>query len=396
MPRKIIFIGIQPEEVRNILTESPEPDKNILLRRDFADALPDLSNTGETSLVLTKTDYLRKAEERLTSREVVHEELPPRLLLTNAEFPELIGRSEQIREVYSRIGQVASTGSTVLIEGESGTGKELVARAIHSHSHRSHKPFIKVNCAALPETLIESELFGHVRGAFTGAFRDRKGRFAEAEGGTILLDEIGSMPLASQAKFLRVLQEREFERVGSSTTMESDVRVIATDNSDLAKAARDGAFRKDLYYRLSVFRIVVPPLRQRREEDVPLLAEHFLRRYSHLNRHVSQITQEAMEVMINYDWPGNVRQLENAIQYALIVESTYAIQPSSIPDRFNAPAPPVNGEFQSLRMSEKLKLYEKRLIQEALAQSKGKKKRAAQLLGVHPKNLSYLLHKHGL
>lgn len=317
------------------------------------------------------------------------------MLLTNAESPELVGLSGKICEVCHRIGQVAVTDSTVLIEGQSGTGKELVAKAIHFQSRRAHKPFMKVNCAALPNTLIESELFGHVRGAFTGAIQDRKGRFAQANGGTILLDEIGSMPLTSQSKFLRVLQEKEFEPVGSSTTVKIDVRVLATDNSDLAKAVHHGIFREDLYYRLNVFPIVVPPLREYKQ-DVPLLAEYFLRKYAPMNRKVSSISPEAIKVMVNYHWPGNVRQLENAIQYALIVETMNTIRRSSLPIQLNTPAPLTNPESQSLRLREKLNLYESQLIQEALTQSEGKKMQAAKLLGIHPKNFSYLLRKHAL
>jgi transcriptional regulator with GAF, ATPase, and Fis domain len=318
------------------------------------------------------------------------------LFLANAELPNLIGQSEKIREGCRRIGQVASTDTTVLIQGESGTGKELVAQAIHFHSRRSHKPFVKVNCAALPEALIESELFGHVRGAFTGAIRDRKGRFAGADGGTLLLDEIGSLPLASQAKLLRVLQEKEFEPVGSSTTVKVDVRSIASDNIDLAQAVHAGTFREDLYYRLNVFPIFVPPLRERRE-DVPLLAEHFLRKYAHLSKHdLCCISPEALQAMVDYDWPGNVRELENAIEHALIVEATDAIQLSSLPLHMNC-CPVLKSEgTDSLPLRERLRLAEKQMIVDALARSHGMKKKAAALLGIDPKNLSHLLRKHGL
>jgi transcriptional regulator with PAS, ATPase and Fis domain len=318
------------------------------------------------------------------------------LFLTNTGLPNLIGQSEKNREVCRRIGQVAPTDSTVLIQGESGTGKELVAQAIHFHSPRRHAPFIKVNCAALPEALFESELFGHLRGAFTGAVRDRKGRFAEADGGTILLDEIGSLPLASQAKLLRVLQEREFEPVGSSATMKVEVRVIASCNSNLKQAIASGAFREDLYYRLSVFPIVIPPLRERRE-DVPLLAEHFLRKYTQRgDRKVCRISPEALTVMAEHDWPGNVRELENAIEHALILEKTDSIQLSSLPTHLNNQASQKNEEAWSLPLRERLRLAEKQIIVDALARSNGIKKRGAELLGIHPKNLSHLLRKHRL
>jgi len=317
------------------------------------------------------------------------------LLPANAGLPNLIGQSEKIHDVCRRIGQVAPTESTVLIQGESGTGKELAAAAIHFHSRRADQPFIKVNCAALPESLIESELFGHVRGAFTGAIRDRKGRFAEADGGTILLDEIGSMPLASQAKLLRVLQEKEFEPVGASATIKIDVRVIASCNLDLATAVRAGIFREDLFYRLNVFSILLPPLRERKE-DLPLLAEHFIHQYAHLShRQIFGMTPEALQLMLAYHWPGNVRELENAIEHALIVEQTNTIQPASLPLPLNGHlTSPCQDEFLPLR--ERLRRCEKLAIEEALAQSRGLKCRAAQLLGIHPKNFSHLLHKHGL
>jgi len=318
------------------------------------------------------------------------------LFSTNAELPILIGQSEKIREVCRRLGQVAPTDATVLIQGESGTGKELVAQAIHFHSQRANKPFIKVNCAALPETLLESELFGYVRGAFTGAVRHRQGRFAQADGGTILLDEIGSLPLDSQAKLLRVLQEKEFEPVGSSITIKVDVRVMASDNVDLAKAVRSGAFREDLFYRLNVFPILIPPLRERRE-DVPLLAEHFLQKYSRLgNQPIYRISPEALQMMAEYDWPGNIRELENAIEHALIVEQTNTIQFCSLPLQLNSCPSRKAQPAASLSLRENLFRYEKLVIEEALARCLGVKKKAAQLLGIHPKNLSHLLRKHGL
>ena len=395
--KKILVIGRLPEDVKHILAQSLEASQTIVVRPNLAEALPDIFSNGDYSLVLTKPDSLRQGGN-LSALTNGREDSAARSLLTNVEFPELVGQSDPFRDVCRRIGQAASTDSTVLVDGESGTGKELVARAIHIHSQRAHKPFIKVNCAALAETLIESELFGHTRGAFTGAVRDRKGRFAEGKGGTILLDEVGSMPLGSQAKFLRVLQEGEFEPVGSSKTTKVDVRVIATNNFDLAKAVEEGTFREDLYYRLSVFPIVVPPLRER-VEDVPVLTEHFLRKYRHLNPRVRRISSEALGMLLDYKWPGNVRQLENAVQHGLIVETTNDLSASSLPITLNGAsgaAKPMDDDFESQTLREKLRLYEKQLIQEALAKSRGKKKTAAELLGVHPKNLSSLLNKHNL
>lgn len=317
------------------------------------------------------------------------------LFLTNVEPPNLIGQSEKIRDVCRHIGQVAPTGSTVLIQGESGTGKELVAQAIHCYSRRSDQPFIKINCAALPESLVESELFGHVRGAFTGAIGDRQGRFAQADGGTILLDEIGSMPLVSQAKLLRVLQEKEFVPVGSSTTQRVDARIIASCNVELNEAIHKGAFREDLFYRLNVFPIFMPPLREHLE-DLLLLVEYFIRKHSGLRkRQVFSISPEALEALAKYRWPGNVRELENAIEHALIVEVTKSIQLSSLPLLFNH-HPPKNETTGFLSLRERLHCCEKQAIQEALALSNGVKKKTAQLLGIHPKNLGHLLRKHGL
>lgn len=235
-------------------------------------------------------------------------------------FPMIIGQSEKIRDVCRLIGSVAKSNANVLIEGESGTGKEIIANAIHAHSHRCCGPFVKVNCAALTETLLESELFGHVRGAFTGAVRDRHGRFKQADGGTILLDEIGSMSPAGQAKLLRVLQEREFEPVGSSVTTSVDVRVLASTNTDLVKTVSDGEFREDLYYRLNVFSISLPSLRERKE-DIPLLGKYFVQQHAKtVRKDIGSIAPEALSLLLQYDWPGNVRELENAIEHAVIVE----------------------------------------------------------------------------
>ncbi|MGH8658875.1 MAG: sigma-54 interaction domain-containing protein [Gammaproteobacteria bacterium] len=241
------------------------------------------------------------------------------------DFPCIVGESEKTRQVCRLIGSVAKTDATVLIQGESGTGKEIVANAIHTHSLRCSGPFVKVNCTALTETLLESELFGHVRGAFTGAIRNRRGRFKQADGGTILLDEIGSMPLSGQAKLLRVLQEHEFEPVGSSVTVPVDVRVLAATNVDLAKGVATGTFREDLYYRLNVFCIPLPPLRERKE-DISLLAQHFLRQYRlAIGKAIRAIAPETFALLIEYDWPGNVRQLENAVEHAVIVEKARSL-----------------------------------------------------------------------
>ena len=305
------------------------------------------------------------------------------------DFPSIIGRSDKIHHVCRLIGSVAKSDATVLLQGESGTGKEIVANAIHAHSRRGRGPFVKVNCAALTESLLESELFGHVKGAFTGAIRDRRGRFKQADRGTILLDEIGSMPLSGQATLLRVLQEREFESVGSSTTTSVDVRVIAATNADLAKAVVDGTFRADLYYRLNVFGISLPPLRER-PEDVALLAQHFLRRYTQtIGKRIRAIAPDTLAALRDHDWPGNVRELENAIEHAVIVEKEAVIHPGSLPMNIaNARVQQPAGEPAcDLGLRERLMIVERQILLETLQRAHGIRKRAAEMLGIDSRNM---------
>jgi two-component system, NtrC family, response regulator AtoC len=314
------------------------------------------------------------------------------------DFPTIIGRSIKIRDVCRLIGSSAKSDVTVLIQGESGTGKEIVANALHAHSHRRRGPLVKVNCAALTETLLESELFGHVRGAFTGAIRDRSGRFKQADGGTIFLDEVGSMSLAGQAKLLRVMQEHNFEPVGSSVTIPVNVRVVTATNSDLAKAVSEDKFREDLYYRLNVFLISLPPLRERRE-DIALLAQHFLIQYSQaVGKKIHEFSPATLDVLFQHDWPGNVRELENAIEHAVIVENESVIQPSSLPMHVVKGREMKNGGQSSTAggLREKLNAFEKQALIEALDRANWVKKRAAAMLGVDARNLPYLLRKHDL
>jgi PAS domain S-box-containing protein len=314
------------------------------------------------------------------------------------DFPTIIGQSEKIREVCRLIGSIAKSEATVLIQGESGTGKEIIANAIHAHSHRYRSPFVKVNCAALTETLLESELFGHVKGAFTGAIRDRRGRFKQADGGTILLDEIGGMPLSGQVKLLRVLQEREFEPVGSSVTTPVNVRVIAATNTDLLRAVEEGKFREDLYYRLNVFLITLPPLRERKE-DIPLLIQHFLRQYNQaIGKEIRTIAPETLTLLIDYEWPGNVRELENAVEHAVIIEKGPVMLPSSLPmnlskSRGADPDPEFSAE---LGLREKLNFLEKQILLDTLFRANWIKKQAAAMLRIDARNLPYLMHKHDL
>ena len=307
----------------------------------------------------------------------------------------MIGESQRMREVYQFIARVAPTASTVLITGESGTGKELIARAIHLNSPRKNKSFVAVNCAALTETLLESELFGHEKGAFTGAIAQKKGKLEIADGGTLFLDEVGEMPLQLQAKLLRVLQEREFERVGGTRTLKVDIRLIAATNKDLEEAIRQGTFRQDLYYRLNVVSLSMPPLRERRE-DIPLLANYFVQRYSDkCNRRVRGISTEARARLTNYDWPGNVRELENAIERAVVLGTTDMILPEDLPEAALETALPAMGGGVA-NYHEAVTEAKKELILKAFEQAGGNYTEAAKLLGVHPNYLHRLIRNMNL
>ena len=309
----------------------------------------------------------------------------------------MIGESQRMRDVYQFIARVAPTVATVLIWGESGTGKELAARAIHLNSPRKSKPFIAVNCAALTETLLESELFGHEKGAFTGAVALKKGKLEVADGGTLFLDEVGEMPQLLQAKLLRVLQEREFERVGGTRTLKVDIRLIAATNKDLEDAIRQGSFRQDLYYRLNVVALNMPPLRERRE-DISLLASYFVQKYSDkCNRRVRGISSEARARLASYDWPGNVRELENAIERAVVLGTTEAILPEDLPEaalETDVPAGDVGGGVA--KYHEAVAEAKKQLILKAVEQAGGNYTEAAKLLGVHPNYLHRLIRNMNL
>jgi transcriptional regulator with GAF, ATPase, and Fis domain len=289
---------------------------------------------------------------------------------------------------------VAQSRSTVLITGETGTGKELIARAIHAWSAQKTMPLIRVNCAALPDTLIESELFGHVRGAFTGAVGNKKGRFALADGGTIFLDEIGSIAPSVQAKLLRVLQEREFEPLGSEQTVQVDVRVIAATNRDLRQLAGEGRFQQDLYYRLNVIPIDLPPLRERRE-DIPLLVEGFIQRHaSRAGKRIDGIETEAMRALTSAPWPGNVRELENTIERAVVLTKGAIITSADITLVSAAAAP--TGGLPGLNLKQNLDWAERETVRQALGSAHGVKKDAAEAMGISQRAMSYYLAKHRL
>ncbi|HJU54234.1 MAG TPA: sigma 54-interacting transcriptional regulator [Pyrinomonadaceae bacterium] len=316
----------------------------------------------------------------------------------------MIGESQRMREVYQFIARVAPTNSTALVQGESGTGKELIARAIHLNSPRKTKPFVAVNCAALTETLLESELFGHEKGAFTGAVAQKKGKLEIADGGTLFLDEVGEMPLVLQVKLLRVLQEREFERVGGTRTLKVDIRLIAATNRDLEEAIKQGTFRQDLYYRLNVVSLSMPPLRERRE-DIPLLARYFVQKYADkCNRRVRGISSEARARLMSYDWPGNVRELENAIERAVVLGTTELILPEDLPEAALESAAPASAAGSSgggggggvANYHEAVAEAKKQLILRAIEQSSGNYTEAAKLLGVHPNYLHRLIRNMNL
>jgi transcriptional regulator with GAF, ATPase, and Fis domain len=311
-------------------------------------------------------------------------------LLANIQIEHnMIGESRRMQEVYDFIARSARTDSTVLIRGESGTGKELAARAIHHNSDRSDKPFMAVNCAALTETLLESELFGHEKGAFTGAIAQKKGKLEVASGGTVFLDEVGEMALPIQAKLLRVLQEREFERVGGTRLIKTNIRIIAATNKDLEEAIKKGAFRQDLFYRLNVLPLPIPSLRER-VDDIPLLANYFTAKYSEkCKRKVTGLTSEARECLLNYDWPGNVRELENAIERAIVLGQTDQIQLEDLPEAVAEAAPSdaqPDGNYYEL-----VKQAKRRILTNTLEQAGGRYTTAAKMLGIHPNNLHRLM-----
>ncbi len=311
------------------------------------------------------------------------------------EYGEIVGRSPKMREVYDWIDRVAPSDSTLIIYGESGTGKELVARAIHSASPRARAPFIRVNCGALPEGILDSELFGHERGAFTGAERKRRGRFELAQGGTLFLDEITTIRPETQIRLLRVLQEREIERVGGEETIPVDVRIVVATNAAPQALKASAEFREDLYYRLHVVPIVLPPLRERRD-DIPALAAHFLEKLKGRTRSkVAGISDEAMAALELYDWPGNVRELENVIERALVLTRGSVVMPDDLPSLAPSETRAPPGEPLGT-LQESVEAYERELLRRSLVQARGVKAEAARLLGIPPATLHYKLQKYGI
>ncbi len=330
----------------------------------------------------------RKIEDLIDQNKLLSEEL-------FTGYEEIVGNSTAIKKVFSLIEQVADKDSTVLIEGESGTGKELIARAIHRKSNRSENPFIRVNCGVLNDNLLESELFGHEKGSFTGAVKQKKGRFELADKGTLFLDEIGDVSTAMQVKLLRVLQEHEFERVGGEETLKADVRIIAASNKNLQKLIAEGKFREDLFYRLSVIPISLPSLRERKE-DIPLLVNYFLKKLIDNNRSdKKEINNEGMKLLIDYNWPGNIRELQNLVERLYVISSDKIIDPLLIAGHLSGNVTLNNG-YSNLPLEDAVSSFEKNMIIQAMKKSDGVKNRAAKLLGISTSVLYYKLEKYDL
>jgi DNA-binding NtrC family response regulator len=385
--------------IRELTSATPEAERpQVLMMTAHATV-----ESAIEAMKLGALDYLQKpfdVDELLVvvNRALEHQRLRTqhRYLISerDAEFNHygIVGRSRRMQEVIETAKIVARSKSTVLITGETGTGKEMVARAIHYHSAQRDMPLIKVNCAAIPETLLESELFGHVRGAFTGAATNKKGKFALADGGTIFLDEIGTMSPALQAKLLRVLQEREFEPLGSERTQKVDVRVIAATNRDLRQMVSDGRFQEDLYYRLNVIPIHIPPLRERRD-DVPVLVEHFIAKHAQrAGKRIEGLAPGVLEALQNAEWAGNVRELENTVERAVVLSPSTIISPDVV--RVLGVASASAASLPSMTLRQNLDWAERETVRRALDACGGVKKDAAELMGISQRALSYYLAKH--
>jgi two-component system response regulator PilR (NtrC family) len=336
---------------------------------------------GEVTEALTEENLLLKRE-----------------LETRRRSETIVGKSRRIQEVFETVRKIADSHATVMITGESGTGKELIARAVHQQSHRRERPFVSVNCGAIPDGLIESELFGHVKGAFTGAVANKVGLFAAADGGTLFLDEIAEVPQGLQVKLLRAIQEREVRRVGDTRDVKVDVRVIGASNRDLEAAVRDNILREDLFYRLNVIPIHLPPLRERRE-DIPLLVDHFLQKFAkELGKEMRRVSPEAMALLEHHHWGGNIRELENVIERAVVLGGSEILGPDALPDAVRRPRPirEVEPDFPDEGLEGRLERIEQQYLQMALERAGGVQTRAAELLGMTFRQFRYKVHKYGL
>jgi two-component system response regulator PilR (NtrC family) len=368
------------------------------------------ADTAVEAMKIGACDYITKPfnvdemkiiiKNALERRNLILENLQLKNQLKQKSGPgELIGRSAALQSVKDVISRVAESNSTVLITGESGTGKELVARAIHLQSPRYDKPFLSINCGAMPENLLESELFGYKKGAFTGATRDKMGLMEAANRGSFFLDEVGEMPPPLQVKLVRAIQEREIRRVGDVHDIKLDIRFLAATNTNLEEAVREGNFREDLYYRLNVIHVEIPPLRERKE-DIPMLAKHFLDKHNALNNRVIKgFTPEAMKIMEDYHWRGNIRELENMVERAVVLETAKWISPESLPRHIRFPSfdsMPIPIPSGGLDLEKRLDEIEQRIIKSALDQSSGSKREAAKLLNINLRSFRYKVGKYGI
>jgi two-component system, NtrC family, response regulator PilR len=383
-----------------------DPELVVLMITAFASV-----ETAITAMKKGAFDYVTKPFKHeevlhilangLKQRRLQDENRQLRLALRDqGRFTEIVGKSPKMQQVFQLISQAAPSRSTILVVGESGTGKELVAKAIHATSPRSDKAFIVVNSGNLPPDLLESNLFGHVKGAFTGALYSKKGLFELADKGTLFFDEIGNIPLETQAKLLRVMQEREFMRLGGVDIVKVDVRIVAATNIDLRRAVEEGRFREDLFYRLNVIAVQLPPLRQRKE-DIPALVQHFVQKYAKENdKPVAGVTPDALQVLMDYDWPGNVRELENVIERGVVLTTEAKIGRDLIPDNVkSAPAfsvPHMSVPPEGISLRDVIANFERRLIETTLDSTGGVQKEAARLLGLKPTTLNEMIKRHNI
>ncbi len=347
-----------------------------------------------------KADEILMRLQRLTAQErlMFENQALKRVLHEESSFGNIIARSPRMLDIFDTIRKIAEFKTTVLITGESGSGKELIARAIHFNSPRANKPFIAINCSAIPETLLESELFGYVKGSFTGANRDKKGLFEEASGGTLFLDEVGDLPLSLQVKLLRAIQEEEVRRVGASQTQKIDVRIITATLRNLAEEIKKGSFREDLFYRLNVLPLHLPPLRERKE-DVPLLVDNFLKKFNkELGKNVSKTSPEALQHLMDYSWPGNVRELENTVERAMVLESGPELLAAHLPDNVKNIEinPAIRAAANELSIKKMMVIMEQELIKKALEKTAGNRTWAAKLLEISHRALLYKIKRYGL
>ena len=418
-PAKVLQI-IQEKPIDLVLTDfkMPEMDGVTFLKRikrinpDIAVILMTAFGSVESAIEAMKqgaSDYLQKPVDLDEVEILIQRNLQQKQLVTENRilkeelrekynFKEIISASPKMESVLNVAGRVAKSRASVLIRGESGTGKELVARAIHFASDRAENPFVPVNIAALPESLIESELFGHEKGAFTGAHSQRKGRIELADGGTLFIDEVGDIPLSVQVKLLRFLQEQQFERLGGSKQFSVDVRIIAATNRNLEEMIQDGRFREDLFYRLNVVTLFLPPLRERRE-DISLLVDHFIRKYAEFNgKKITGISKEALDVLMKYAYPGNIRELENIIHQAVVLARGDILLSEDLPVHL-AQVKEDSSDLNALEgktLPEKVTHLEITLIKKALEEANGNQSQAARILGITERNLRYKMEKYGL